>query len=55
MTEPSGGGTRARETHAAVAAAARCGLATRGVLYVVVGALALRIAFGTGGNAADRT
>ncbi|MFD0375849.1 DUF1206 domain-containing protein [Streptomyces sp. NPDC127112] len=55
MTEPSGGGTRARETHAAVAAAARCGLATRGVLYVVVGALALRIAFGAGGNAADRT
>ncbi|GAA0289275.1 DUF1206 domain-containing protein [Streptomyces polychromogenes] len=45
----------AGSTHAATAAAARCGLATRGVLYVVVGVLALRIAFGRADKAADRT
>ncbi|MFH7599015.1 DUF1206 domain-containing protein [Streptomyces racemochromogenes] len=55
MTAPSAGDTGAGETHAAVAAAARCGLATRGVLYVVVGVLALRIAFGRSERAADRT
>ncbi|RKT02531.1 uncharacterized protein DUF1206 [Streptomyces sp. 3211.6] len=55
MAGPSGGGTTARETRAAVAVAARCGLATRGVLYVLVGVLALRVAFGSPGQAADRT
>ncbi|MEW1639462.1 DUF1206 domain-containing protein [Streptomyces sp. NPDC093801] len=55
MAAPSVGGTRARETRAAVTAAARCGLATRGVLYALVGLLALRIAFGRAGKAADRT
>ncbi|MGW1775532.1 DUF1206 domain-containing protein [Streptomyces sp. NPDC002104] len=33
---------------------ARSGLATRGVLYVLIGALALRIALGGGGSEADR-
>ncbi|MFE6847324.1 DUF1206 domain-containing protein [Streptomyces sp. NPDC057686] len=36
---------------------ARCGLVTRGLLYVLVGVLALRVAFGEsgGGEEADRT
>ncbi|MFD4241625.1 DUF1206 domain-containing protein [Streptomyces sp. NPDC058525] len=34
---------------------ARCGLVARGVLYVLVGLLALRVAFGGGGPEADRT
>ncbi len=34
---------------------ARCGLVARGVLYVLVGVLALRVAFGEGGQEADRT
>ncbi|MFF1415456.1 DUF1206 domain-containing protein [Streptomyces sp. NPDC058289] len=35
---------------------ARCGLATRGLLYVLVGVLAVRVAFGVGGGEeADRT
>ncbi|MEU8438159.1 DUF1206 domain-containing protein [Streptomyces sp. NPDC029216] len=55
MAAPTAGGARAREAHAAVVAAARCGLATRGVLYVLVGLLALRIAFGRTEEAADRT
>ncbi|MFF4578807.1 DUF1206 domain-containing protein [Streptomyces sp. NPDC001389] len=55
MAAPSVGGTRVRETRAAMGAAARFGLATRGVLYALVGLLALRIAFGRGGKAADRT
>lgn len=33
---------------------ARCGLVTRGVLYVLIGLLAVRVAFGGGGNEADR-
>ncbi|MFF4317742.1 DUF1206 domain-containing protein [Streptomyces sp. NPDC001568] len=33
---------------------ARCGLVARGVLYVVIGLLALRVAFGEGGQEADR-
>ncbi|MEV8533755.1 DUF1206 domain-containing protein [Streptomyces sp. NPDC051211] len=37
-----------------MAATARCGLATRGVLYLLVGLLALRIAFGDTGEQADR-
>ncbi|WP_329389979.1 DUF1206 domain-containing protein [Streptomyces sp. NBC_01351] len=49
------GGTRARGTHTAVAVAARCGLATRGVLYVLVGLLALQIAGGDAGEVADRS
>ncbi|WP_432093001.1 DUF1206 domain-containing protein [Streptomyces sp. bgisy100] len=38
----------------AVEAAARWGLAARGVIYFLVGLLALRIAFGDGGEQADR-
>ncbi|MBL1102274.1 DUF1206 domain-containing protein [Streptomyces sp. 205] len=38
----------------AIEAAARCGLTARGVLYLLVGLLALRIAFGDGGEQADR-
>lgn len=34
---------------------AKCGLAARGVLYVLIGVLALRMAFGLGGQEADRT
>ncbi|MFF2195826.1 DUF1206 domain-containing protein [Streptomyces sp. NPDC058157] len=55
MAGPSTGGAGARETRTAVAVAARCGLVTRGVLYVLVGVLALRVAFGSPGKAADRT
>ncbi|MFD6974338.1 DUF1206 domain-containing protein [Streptomyces sp. NPDC059949] len=33
---------------------ARCGLVARGVLYILVGVLALRVAFGAGGEQADR-
>ncbi|GAA0478482.1 DUF1206 domain-containing protein [Streptomyces sp. NPDC046215] len=39
---------------AGVAAAARAGLVARGVIYILVGALALRIALGDGGEQADR-
>ncbi|WP_406176832.1 DUF1206 domain-containing protein [Streptomyces sp. NBC_00996] len=35
--------------------AARAGLVARGVIYLLVGALALRIAFGDGGRPADRS
>src|SRR5690349_16143540 len=35
--------------------AARGGLVARGVLYILVGVLALQIAFGHGGKEADRT
>ncbi|BAJ26372.1 MULTISPECIES: DUF1206 domain-containing protein [Kitasatospora] len=45
-----GGGTSAR----AVRAAGRSGFVARGVVYALVGVLALRIAFGTGGEDADR-
>lgn len=48
-------GVRTRGTREAVAVAARCGLATRGVLYVLVGLLALQIAFGDTGKVADRS
>ncbi|GGZ46694.1 membrane protein [Streptomyces subrutilus] len=34
--------------------AARCGLVARGVLYVLIGVLAVRVAFGGGGQEADR-
>ncbi|MFD3872666.1 DUF1206 domain-containing protein [Streptomyces sp. NPDC058623] len=33
---------------------ARCGLVARGVLYALIGLLALRVAFGDGGQEADR-
>ncbi|MEV7416223.1 DUF1206 domain-containing protein [Streptomyces sp. NPDC089919] len=46
---------RSDGTHTAVAVAARCGLVTRGVLYLLVGLLALRVAFGHSGKEADRT
>ncbi|MCB5168439.1 DUF1206 domain-containing protein [Streptomyces bambusae] len=42
-----------RGTQRAVTAAARCGLATRGLLYVLVALLALQIAFGDSGEVAD--
>lgn len=45
---------RARAPHRAIEAAARGGLTARGVLYLLVGVLALRIAFGDGGKQADR-
>ncbi|MFE2167751.1 DUF1206 domain-containing protein [Streptomyces sp. NPDC059447] len=48
-------GSGVRSTHAAVAVAARCGLATRGVLYVLVGLLALQVAFGATKEEADRS
>ncbi|MFC8914805.1 DUF1206 domain-containing protein [Streptomyces sp. NPDC057116] len=37
-----------------VGAAARCGLAARGVLYLLIGLISLRIASGDGGGQADR-
>ncbi|MEV7611856.1 DUF1206 domain-containing protein [Streptomyces sp. NPDC089799] len=52
---PPGPAERSRATRRAVTVAARCGLATRGVLYLLVGLLALRIAFGDTGEQADRT
>ncbi|MGW2672771.1 DUF1206 domain-containing protein [Streptomyces sp. NPDC001272] len=55
MTASSVGGIIRRDRHTAVATAARCGLATRGVLYVLVGVLALRIAFGRAEKSADRS
>ena len=40
--------------HPVVEAAARWGLAARGVIYLLVGVLALQISFGEGGEQADR-
>lgn len=54
MGASTGRGRQHRGTRDVVAVAGRCGLATRGVLYVLVGALALQIAFGDTGEAADR-
>ncbi|MFG2292710.1 DUF1206 domain-containing protein [Streptomyces sp. NPDC048603] len=51
----SGAAVRKRSTRRAVTVAARCGLATRGVLYLLVGLLALRIAFGETDEQADRS
>lgn len=48
----AGGGRAARRT--ATESAARAGLAARGVIYLLVGALALRIAFGDSSEQADR-
>jgi hypothetical protein len=45
---------RAAADSGAVAVAARAGLAARGVIYVLVGLLAIRIAFGDSGQQADR-
>ncbi|MGX9882588.1 DUF1206 domain-containing protein [Streptomyces sp. NPDC002276] len=44
----------AAEGKRALAATGRAGFVARGVVYVLVGALALRIAFGHGGREADR-
>ncbi|MFJ5552217.1 DUF1206 domain-containing protein [Streptomyces sp. NPDC093225] len=56
MAESLGDGTTPRRAaHGAVAVAAGCGLVTRGVLYLLVGLLALQIAFGDTGEQADRT
>ncbi|MEU3725964.1 DUF1206 domain-containing protein [Streptomyces sp. NPDC031705] len=55
--QSTSGENRVREVapRAGVEAAARAGLATRGVLYVLVGVIALRIAFGENpGQEADR-
>ncbi|MFD4552415.1 DUF1206 domain-containing protein [Streptomyces sp. NPDC058466] len=51
------GRLRARRaaTGSAREGAAKAGLAARGVIYVLVGVLALRIAFGDGGRPADRS
>ncbi len=43
-----------RAVHAGMEPAGRAGFAARGVLYLLVGFLALRIAFGDGGKQADR-
>ncbi|MDT9682433.1 DUF1206 domain-containing protein [Streptomyces sp. TRM76323] len=45
---------RGAANSSALGVAARCGLAARGVLYVLIGLIALRIAFGEGGGQADR-
>ncbi|WP_042802723.1 DUF1206 domain-containing protein, partial [Streptomyces sp. C] len=55
--QSTSGGTRVQDgaPRTGIVAAARAGLATRGVLYVLVGAIALRIAFGEDtGRQADR-
>ncbi|MFF2204927.1 DUF1206 domain-containing protein [Streptomyces sp. NPDC058145] len=51
-----GGRGRARRAanSTAMAAAARSGFAARGLIYVLVGVIALQIAFGGGGKQADR-
>ncbi|MFF5703760.1 DUF1206 domain-containing protein [Streptomyces sp. NPDC012794] len=56
MQSTSGGsGVRSGASRTGIVAAARAGLATRGVLYVLIGAIALRIAFGQDpGRQADR-
>ncbi|MEU6084666.1 DUF1206 domain-containing protein [Streptomyces sp. NPDC047108] len=53
---PAWGRRRAQQAanSSAMEAAARWGLAARGVLYFLIGALALRIAFGDSGEQADR-
>src|SRR6266581_3907065 len=38
-----------------LATLARAGLAARGVMYIIIGSLALQIAFGHGGRQADRS
>lgn len=48
------GGETARVGGAGRELTARCGLVARGVLYVLVGVLALRVAFGDRGPEADR-
>ncbi|WP_030206576.1 DUF1206 domain-containing protein [Streptomyces sp. NRRL S-87] len=56
MAEPVGDGTAPRRAaQGAVGVAAGCGLVTRGVLYLLVGLLAVQIAFGDTGEQADRT
>ncbi|MFJ7157211.1 DUF1206 domain-containing protein [Streptomyces sp. NPDC101118] len=52
---PGHRGRARRETRRAIVVAARTGLATRGVLYVLVGLLALQVAFGDTGEEADRS
>jgi len=47
-------GARRAAKGSAVETAARAGFAARGVIYLLVGLLALRIAFGEGGRQADR-
>ncbi|WP_225850238.1 DUF1206 domain-containing protein [Streptomyces sp. HPF1205] len=49
-----GGGRAARPLREAMRPAGRAGFAARGVIYLLVGFLALRIAFGDGGERADR-
>jgi hypothetical protein len=61
MTSATLHGVEGRETsdrvarHPAVRASARIGLAARGVLYVIVGVLALRLAFGERQDRADKS
>jgi hypothetical protein len=47
-------GTSRRSREQALATVGRAGFMARGVIYVLVGYLALRIAFGDGGDQADR-
>jgi hypothetical protein len=48
------GRTARRSRHEAVASAGRAGLTARGVVYVLIGVLAVRVAIGDGGHQADR-
>ncbi|MFK0026627.1 DUF1206 domain-containing protein [Streptomyces sp. NPDC090798] len=53
-TAHGSGQARRAANSKAVAAAARAGFVARGVIYVLIGVLALRIAFSGGGKQADR-
>ncbi|MFF7607881.1 DUF1206 domain-containing protein [Streptomyces parvulus] len=54
MTRTGRGGVRRAANGSAAEGAARAGLSARGVIYLLVGILALQIAFGTGNREADR-
>ncbi|MEW2447242.1 DUF1206 domain-containing protein [Streptomyces parvulus] len=54
MTRTGRGGVRGAANGSAAEGAARAGLTARGVIYLLVGILALQIAFGTGNREADR-
>ena len=54
MARTGRGGVRRAANGSAAEGAARAGLTARGVIYLLVGILALQIAFGTGNREADR-
>ncbi|MFG2546733.1 DUF1206 domain-containing protein [Streptomyces sp. NPDC048594] len=54
MARTGRGGVRRAANGSAAEGAARAGLSARGVIYLLVGILALQIAFGTGNREADR-